>query len=246
MRRLSGASTINIAGLVATVVLVLGCSPAATDDGEPITTVTLDPGALTTIAAVTTTTTTTVAPTTTTTTTVVLEPPEPNPRYVVPEGEVEREAKQLAADIAYALTTYEESDSPEARLLDIAGEEGLSLLTGVSEPLTLEGRWSRGEIVYPQMGGLRNDRASVMVVTRQTVGSGPATEFSIIRTLDVRVKLGESGWEFDELASAGGVFDTLGDLILAHEVAADSRIEMPEIRSTNFTEPAFSAMIGSV
>ncbi len=228
MRRLFGASTINFAGLVAAVLLVLGCSPPTTDDIEPITTVTLDTSALTTIPDTTTTTITTTAPTTTTSTTVVLEPPEPNARYIVPEGEVEREAKQLASDIAYALTTYEESDSPDERFLDIAGSDGLLLLSEVSEPLTHVGRWSRGEIVYPQMGGLRNEKASVMVVTRQTVGSGPTPEFSVIRTLDVRVRMGESGWEFDELASAGGVFDSIEDLILAHEVAADSRIEMPD------------------
>ena len=61
-------------------------------------------------------------------------PPAPGPRYIVPEGEVEREAKQLASDIAYALTTYEESDSSEERLLEIAGERDLALLSEVSAP----------------------------------------------------------------------------------------------------------------
>ncbi len=141
---------------------------------------------------------------------------------------MEPEAKQLAADIAYALTTYEEADSPEVRLLDIAGPEGLPLLSEASGPLTYSGQWSRGEVVYPQLGGLRNEKASVMVVTRQTVGSGSAAEFSVVRTLDVRLIQGESGWEFDELASAGGTFDNLEDLLLAHAVANDSRIEMPD------------------
>ncbi len=141
---------------------------------------------------------------------------------------MEREAKQLATDIAYALTTYEESDSPALRLLQIAGQEALPLLSEASEPLTHDGQWSRGEIVYPQMGGLRNDKASVMVVARQTVGSGSVTEFSVVRTLDIRLIKGESGWKFDELASAGGVFDSLEDLRLAHAVASDPRIDMPD------------------
>lgn len=229
MRRLLHASSINFAGLAAVVLVVSACSPSTTTGIEP------DPeGAPVTSAspisvAPTTTTTTTVAPTTTTTTTTIVElPPALNARYVVPEGEVEREAKQLATDIAYALTTYEEFDSPEVRLLGIAGPEGLPSLSEASGPLIHEGQWSRGEIVYPQMGGLRNERASVMVVTRQTVGSGSAAEFSVVRTLDVRLVQGESGWEFEALASAGGVFDSFEDLRLAHAVAADPRIEMPD------------------
>ena len=164
------------------------------------------------------------ATTTTTSTTI----PAPNARYVVPEGEVEGEAKQLAADIAYALTTYQESDIPAIRFMSIAGREDYPLLSEASEPLTHRGRWSRGEIVYPQLGGFRNGRTSVMVVTRQTVGSGSEPEFTVVRTLDVRLIMGESGWEFDELASAGGIFDSLEDLNLADAVAADPRIEMPD------------------
>ncbi len=193
---------------------------------EPDTEVAPDASAPTTITvAPTSTTTTTAAPMTTTT---VARPPAPNARYVVPEGEVEREAKQLAADIAYALTTYEESDSPEVRLVDIAGPEGIPLLREAGEPLIYNGKWSRGEIVYPQLGGLRNGKASVMVVTRQTVGTGSEAEFSVVRTLDVRVIMGESGWEFDALASAGGTFDNLEDLLVADAVANDARIEMPD------------------
>ncbi|MDJ0923122.1 MAG: SdrD B-like domain-containing protein [Acidimicrobiia bacterium] len=230
MRRVLGASATNFVGLAAIALLVSGCSPSSTPTVESETEVTPDASAPTTSpTAPTTTTTTTAAPTTTTTTTaVVAQPPAPNPRYVVPEVEVEREAKQLASDIAYALTTYEEFDSPEQRLVDIVGLEGLPPLSEASGPLTHDGRWSRGEIVYPQMGGLRNDRVSVMVVTRQTVGSGSTAEFSVVRTLDVRLIKGESGWEFDALASAGGVFDSLDELLLAHDVAADPRIEMPD------------------
>ena len=155
-------------------------------------------------------------------------PPALEARYVVPAGEVEREAKQLAADIAYALTTYEESDDPTARFSVIAGAAGVDLLAEAGEPLTHRGRWSRGHVVYPQLGGLTNERASVMVVTRQTVGFGSEPEFSVVRTLDIRLVWGEAGWEFDALASAGGVFDSMEDLALAGSVASNPRIDMPD------------------
>jgi hypothetical protein len=67
-----------------------------------------------------------------------------------------------------------------------------------------------------------------MVVIRQTVGSGSETEFSVVRTLDIRLMLGESGWVFDFLGTAGGTFDRLEDLALAHAVARDPRIDMPD------------------
>jgi hypothetical protein len=168
-------------------------------------------------------TATTIAPTAS-----VATPPAPEARYVVPEGEVEREAKQLAADIAYALTTYEESDDPTARFSSIAGAAGVDLLAEAGEPLTHRGRWSRGQVVYPQLGGLTNERVSVMVVTRQTVGLGSEPEFTVVRTLDIRLVRGEAGWEFDALASAGGAFDSIEDLALAGDVAANPRIDMPD------------------
>jgi hypothetical protein len=179
--------------------------------------------ASTTISGAPGTTVTTVAPTSS-----VATAPAHEARYVVPAGEVEPEAKQLAADIAYALTTYEESDDPTARFSSIAGAAGVDLLAEAGEPLTHPGRWSRGLVVYPQLGGLTNERVSVMVVTRQTVGLGSEAEFTVVRTLDVRLIRGEAGWEFDALASAGGAFDSIEDLALAGAVAANPRIEMPD------------------
>ena len=67
-----------------------------------------------------------------------------------------------------------------------------------------------------------------MVVARQTVGFGSEPESSVIRTLDIRLVMGDGGWEFDSLASAGGAFGDLDDLALAHEIADDPRIEMPD------------------
>lgn len=147
---------------------------------------------------------------------------------VVPGTEAAPEAKQLAADIAYSLTTYEETDVHVERLDGFRSRSGATLLAEASEPLTYDGLWSRGEVIYPQLGGLTAERVSVMVVTRQTVGSGPDTLFSVVRTLDIRLIHGEDGWEFDFLSSAGGIFDPEEDLTLVHAVANDPRITMPD------------------
>jgi len=218
-RRHLGIAAIGVAGLVTIIVLSSGSSPSGrgADQGAPTAPSTSAPG----------TSTISVAPTTSAPTTPVAAPPRAA-RYVVPEGEVEREAKQLAADIAYALTTYEASDDPIVRFLGIAGAAGVDLLAEAGEPLTHRGQWSRGVVLYPQLGGLTDERTSVMVVTRQMVGSGLEPEFSVVRTLDIRLVMGEAGWEFDALASAGGAFDSVDDLEVAHAVAADPRIEMPD------------------
>jgi hypothetical protein len=156
------------------------------------------------------------------------EPPPHGERSVIPLTEVAPEVKQLAVDVAYSLTTYEESDDHPGRFEALGSRSGAALLAEASAPLTHDGLWSRGEVVYPQLGGLNAERASVMVVTRQTVGSGPEAAFSVVRTLDIRLIRGESGWEFDFLSSAGGTFDSEEDLTVAHAVASDPRITMPD------------------
>jgi hypothetical protein len=83
-------------------------------------------------------------------------------------------------------------------------------------------------VIYPQLGGLTADKVSVMVVTRQTVGTGPEPDFAIIRTIDVRLVRGDTGWQFEELASAGGVFDSIETLRLAHAIADDPRIDLTD------------------
>lgn len=173
-----------------------------------------------------TTTTTTIA--TTTTTMGVSQGPTEAPRYLVPPGESEPDAKQLAADIAYDLTTYDEFADVMVRFEDLTAVSGVDALYEAAAPLTHEGQWSRGEVIYPQLGGLTDEKASVMVVTRQTVGTGPDSDYTVVRTIDIRLVRGATGWEFDELASAGGVFDSIETLRLAHAVADDPRIDLPD------------------
>ncbi len=163
-----------------------------------------------------------------TTTTVPIAAPVLADRYVVPVTEVAPEAKQAAVDIAYDLTNYESDSDHAARLAALGGNAAGPPLVDASDPLTVPGSWSRGVIIYPQLGGLTADKASVMVVIRQTVGVGPVPEWSVLRTLDIRLIHNGDTWEFDNLSSAGGAFESIEDLSLAHEVATDVRIDMPD------------------
>ena len=193
MRQRVGIAAVGIAALVAIIALVSGSSssPAGGAGGTSAASTTTTPGATTTTDATGTT-----APTSTEATAPPLEA-----RYVVPDGEVEREAKQLASDIAYALTTYERTDDPLARFWAIAGVDGSVALAEAGEPLTHRGWWSRGLVLYPQLGGLTSDKTSVMVVTRQTVGTGLEPSFSVVRTLDIRLIMGDDGWELVSITS---------------------------------------------
>jgi hypothetical protein len=189
----------------------------------------VDPSITTSTTAATTSSTTSTTTTPATATTKAMPPAPPHEaRYVVPGTETEPEAKQRAVDVAHMLTTYEATDDPIGQLYAIGYPTNITALADATEPLTYAGSWSRGEVLYPQMGGLTDDRASVMVVVRQTVGTGPEPDFSVVRTLDIRLERSETGWEFASLESAGGTFDSLDDLRLAHEVADDPRIEMPD------------------
>lgn len=205
--------------LVGALVLLAGCQalPRA-DAGEPPR---VAPAPTTTVPRPETTLP---SPTTTVAPAPIVGPPPPSPQFVVPATEVAPEAKQYAADLAYLLTTYEETSDHAARFEGLFAPSDFD----VGEPLTHAGHWSRGEVVYPQLGGLTANRASVMVVTRQTVGRGSNAEWSVLRTIDIRLVRTEMGWEFDRLSSAGGTFETIDDLGLAHKVAHDPRIEMPD------------------
>lgn len=219
---------VAVAFLAGTFVLIVGNAAVEGDPGAPtqVQPTEFSPTTALTIA------TSTSGTTPTTSTSAIAAPSGEEPplqaRYVVPPTEVEPSAKQLAVDIAYELTTYEASDDHAEKLEAMGSRSGVEPLAEASEHLTHAGSWSRGEVIYPQLGGLTKERASVMVVTRQTVGSGTGAESSVVRTLDIRLIAGEAGWEFDFLSSAGGTFDNLEDLTVAHAVAGDPRIEMPD------------------
>jgi hypothetical protein len=202
--------------------------PASDPNAEPVVTTDTEPlSPLDTVSPDITDSTTTASSTTTTTTSDQI-PAQAGQAYVVPPSEIEIEAKRLAVEIATTLTTYEPTDDPNVTLQSLGSLAGTDDLAAAMAPAIYPGSWSRGEVVYPQMGGLTENQASVMVVLRQTVGSDSEVEFSAVRTMDIRLARVGSGWTFDRLASAGGAFENLEDLVNAHAVANDPRIEMPD------------------
>ena len=98
-------------------------------------------------------------------------------------------------------------------------------------PIVHEGTWSRGRVVYPQLGGLEARRAAVIVVVEQTIGDvdGPRTE---TRVMDVRVRRDgpDAPWRVEEVASVGGAPverpDDLSDAATA--VLDHPDIELPD------------------
>jgi hypothetical protein len=98
-----------------------------------------------------------------------------------------------------------------------------------AKPLLHAGMWSRGRIVYPQLGGITADRMSVMVIVEQRMGTARA-ERTVTRTVDVQLRRDGKAWEFDRLASAGGTpVDRPADLpAAAAAVVDDPRIELPD------------------
>lgn len=151
--------------------------------------------------------------------------------WAAPEGEVHRAIKEMAAEVALALTTYDagtDAGRIAGRVVD--GTTRRNQLVRAAAVLHHDDRWSRGRIVYPQMGGLSDDAASVMVVIEQTTAGAGVPVRVETRTLDVRLSRDEGTWRFDRLASDGGPPEPRpGDLSpAASAVLDDPRIDLPD------------------
>lgn len=162
-------------------------------------------------------------------------PPEPPPAppletVEISVDEIYPNAKQLASEVAQSLTTYDIGDGLDDVVAAVTSEVGAAdALALVAGPLHHADSWSRGHIVYQQLCGVTADRACVMVVVEQQIGSidGVRTE---TRTLDVRLLLEDAAWVFDELASAGGQPVPEPDDLpeVARAVLDDPRIDLPD------------------
>ena len=99
----------------------------------------------------------------------------------------------------------------------------------LAQLLYVPGAWSQGRVIYPQLGGLGDTRASVMVVTQQMVGTDAGVRV-FIRTLDVRLALEGGQWRFDSVQSDGGTQVLPSGPVSpeALSVLNDPRIEMPD------------------
>lgn len=176
---------------------------------------------------------------------------EPDVAFEPADGEVYPNAKRLAGRVAELLTTYDSDDDWAAVVDQLASSaDRRRALTEAAAPLRVDGASSRGEVVYPQLGGRTGDQVSVMVVTRQTL-TGPQGTQAVARTLDVRLRIAEGDqWVFDELASAGGApIARPRDLSpVAVAVVDDPRIELPDsatwdIYAGNVAQPLLELML---
>lgn len=158
-------------------------------------------------------------------------PPAPVPAEPtsLSEGEVYPNAKRLASSIAQAITTYDPDQDRRTALADLVPAEAVPALLDSATDLHHPDGWSRGRVVYAQLGGVTPERVSVMVVTEQQTGSTDG-ERSETRTLDVRLQLENGEWVFDRLASVGGEAPTSAPPPgpEARAVLEDPRIELPD------------------
>lgn len=99
----------------------------------------------------------------------------------------------------------------------------------MAETFLVPGAWSQGRIIYPQLGGLGDTKASVMVVVEQMIGTAEGVR-AFLRTLDVRLVLANGAWQFDRLVSSGGELITPPASLPAEALAVlnNPRIEMPD------------------
>lgn len=127
----------------------------------------------------------------------------PAPYQPLP-GEPAADAKRAASDVVQALTTFEASSDPAPVVAAGLAKLGVpSQLVEQARPLLVSGAASAGEIVYPQLGGLNGQTASVMVVVRQRLLEGGSRR-AVTRTVDVRLVRKGQGWSVVSIASAGG------------------------------------------
>lgn len=158
-------------------------------------------------------------------------PPERAGPYELSPNEVLPNAKRLASDVAQELTTYDDLDELEPvldRLATSASRSRDDLAAAVS-PLLRDDAWSRGSVVYPQLGGLTDDATSVIVTVRQRTGDVDGVT-ERVRTFDVRLRIEGGEWVFDDLASAGGEEVPPPPRIpeVARAVLDDDRIDLPD------------------
>ena len=154
-------------------------------------------------------------------------------------GETYPNAKRVAGRFVEALLTYQGARRPRELLrgalrladdsFDVRGVERRAAR------LLVQDATSRGQVVYPQLGGLTvgsgTDRASVMVVAEQQLAGGGGGDSTVTRTLDVRlIRRGEE-WRVEDLPDVGGAPPKAPAKDLpevATRVLEDTRIELPD------------------
>lgn len=118
-------------------------------------------------------------------------------------GEPVPEAKSLAARVVQTIGTYPVGGGTAESAASRLGGTVDPALIDAALPLLDPAAASATEIVYPQLGGLTDTEASVMVVFRQRLASA-TDQREVTRTADVRLTRTPSGWAASAIASIGG------------------------------------------
>lgn len=127
------------------------------------------------------------------------------PRFEPAPEEKYPNAKQLAARVAQAATTYARGSTPRQVAEGIgASAIGVDALADVIAPLVDREARSGGEVVYPQLSGVTPTSLGTMVVVRQTKEWADGRRQSITRVLDIRLRRAGGPWTLDQVASVGG------------------------------------------
>jgi hypothetical protein len=166
------------------------------------------------------------------------------------DTEVLPNAKRLAAQTVQHLTTYDPGSTVGDLAAGLAGGRPIGGLDEALEQLHHPGAWSRGQILYPQLGGATDVAVSVMVVVEQVLGFPDGQQRHERRTLDVRLALVEGTWSLDQIASSGGAEAPEPDGLSpnARAVLSDERIHLPDtarwdIHRGRITEELLALMV---
>ena len=119
--------------------------------------------------------------------------------------EVYPNAKRLASRVVERLTTYDVDSRPQSLARAITRQFGgdRGAIRDAARQLVMTGTASSGAVVYPQLAGVRPDKASVMVVVDQSLDDGEQQRVER-RTVDVRLRMSDGEWSLDAILSAGG------------------------------------------
>lgn len=167
------------------------------------------------------------------TSTTTTSPPrlDPSSPYVEAPGEVEPVLKGVAVLTVQALMSYDpvSSSTAAARQRLVASGASPEIAERAGTVLIAEAH-SAADVVYPQLGGLTSERASVMVVVNQRLLLQDRQRQSVVRTIDVRLVRREGRWTVEDIPSFGGdpVPSPVNPPPSAARVLAHPAIDLPD------------------
>lgn len=113
--------------------------------------------------------------------------------YTPVAGEPGADAKAAAAEFIERVGTYRNGEGPGLLARETAGLRDPGASRDALDPLASDDANAVSEVVYPQLGGLLTNSASVMTVVRQHVRRGGDLVTST-RTYDIRVEFDGVTW----------------------------------------------------